>query len=428
MCCVALTTLAWRLVELNKPNLLIVGTGGVGSVAVHKAVQFREEFGRITVASRTAVKLEAVCAAAQRRYASAAGPLDACVVNARNDENIVALIKDTEAAIVLNVASPYCNETIMDACLFAGAHYIDTSVAENENTQNAPAPWYRDIEWLRKPGFAERSLNALLGIGFDPGVVNVFCAYAKKHHFDEIETIDIIDVNGGDHGRYFATNFDPDTNLREIIEDVIYWEDGAFKTIPHHSKQMDVTLPEVGTHTVYSMGHDELHSLPNTFPNAKRIEFWMGFGERYLQVFNVLDRLGLLSSIPVEIDGVELAPLKMVKAVLPDPASLAEGYSGKVCIGCDIRGKRDGRDKRIFVYSTCDHRGCYEDTGSQAISYTTGVPAVTAALLLAKGIWNPGTMVNVEELDPDPFLELMPEVGIGWSVMDLPLAGGWPET
>jgi carboxynorspermidine synthase len=189
---------------------------------------------------------------------------------------------------------------------------------------------------------------------------------------------------------------------------------------------MEVTLPEVGRHTVYSMGHDELHSLPRTFAQARRIEFWMGFGKRYLEIFNVLKRLGLLSSIPVAVEGAKIAPLKMIKAVLPDPTTLASGYTGKVCIGCDITGIRDGEAKRIFVYSTCDHRACYADTGSQAISYTTGVPAVTAALLLARGEWNPATMVNVEELDPDPFLELMPDVGIGWQVMELPLDGSWP--
>jgi carboxynorspermidine synthase len=257
-------------------------------------------------------------------------------------------------------------------------------------------------------------------------VVNAFCAYAQKHQFDRIDTIDIIDVNGGDHGKYFATNFDPDTNLREIMEDVIYWEDGAFRTIAHHSKSREVTLPEVGTHKVFSMGHDELHSLPRFIPDAQRIEFWMGFGDRYLQVFDVLYRLGLLSSVPIEVEGARLAPLKMVKAVLPDPSTLAAGYTGKVCIGCDIRGMKDGKDRRTFIYSTCDHRFCYEDVGSQAISYTTGVPAVSAAILLARGVWSPGTMVNVEELDPDPFLDLMAKVGIGWKTRELPLDGSWP--
>lgn len=414
---------------MSKPNLLIVGAGGVGSVAAHKAAQFADEFGSITLASRTPAKLDAIAAEVERRWGGSGkgAPLGTRQVDAQDKNAACELIRDVGADIVLNVASPYCNEALMDASITCGAHYIDTAVAENEHVENAPAPWYGNFEWPRRPAFEKAGLTALLGIGFDPGTVNVFCAHAKKHLFDRIDTIDIIDVNGGDHGRYFATNFDADTNLREIREDVIYWEDGAFKTVPHHSKHMDVTLPVVGRHTVYSMGHDELHSLPVSFPEAKRIEFWMGFGERYLQVFNVLENLGLLSSIPVEVDGASIAPVRMVKAVLPDPSTLAEGYRGEVCIGCDVRGEKDGEARRWFIYSTCDHTDCYAEVGSQAISYTTGVPVITAAILLARGDWTPGTMVNVEELDPDPFLKLMPLVGIGWQVMELPLDGGWPE-
>ena len=336
------------------------------------------------------------------------------------------LIKDVSADIVLNLATPYCNASIMEACVEVGAHYLDTAVAEDEHVENMPAPWYANFEWPRRDRFKAKGLTALLGIGFDPGVVNVFCAYVKKHHLDRIDTIDIIDVNAGDHGKYFATNFDPDTNLREIMEDVIYWEDGAFRIIPHHSKSREVTLPQVGTHKVFSMGHDELHSLPKFFPEAKRIEFWMGFGERYLRVFDVLYRLGLLSSIPIDVEGAKIAPLRMVKAVLPDPATLAAGYSGKVCIACDIRGRRNGSERRMLIYSNCDHKACFNEVGSQAISYTTGVPAIAAAILLARGVWNPKTMVNVEELDPDPFLELMPRLGIDWATKDLPLDGSWP--
>lgn len=413
---------------MSKHNLLIVGAGGVGSVVAHKAAQFSHEFGTITLASRTPSKLDAIAADARQRWAGEgrSGRIDTRQVDAQDAAAVSALIGELEAGIVLNVASPYCNEALMDASIAAGAHYIDTAVAENEFEENAAAPWYANFEWPRRPKFEKAGLSALLGIGFDPGTVNVFCAHAQKHLFDRIDMIDIIDVNGGDHGRYFATNFDADTNLREIREDVVFWEDGAFRTIGHHSKQMSVTLPVVGEHTVYSMGHDELHSLPVHFPDAKRIEFWMGFGERYLQVFNVLENLGLLSSIPVDVDGDEIAPVRMVKAVLPDPSTLAEGYRGEVCIGCDIRGEKDGVQKRSFVYSTCDHTHCYREVGSQAISYTTGVPAMTAAILLARGVWAPGTMVNVEELDPDPFMELMPEVGIGWDVVDLPLDGSWP--
>ena len=390
---------------------------------------FKGECGEVTSASRTQQKLDKIVGDISRWQDRGAGsrPVAIRQIDARAPGAMSALIEEIRANIVINVASPYCNTAIMDACTAAGAHYIDTALAEEEFAENPKAPWYANFEWPRKPAFAEQGLSAILGIGFDPGVVNAFCAYADKHLLDTIETIDIIDVNGGDHGRYFATNFDPDTNLREIREDVIYWHDGSYCTIPHHSRHMDVILPSVGAHRVYSMGHDELHSLPRAFPQARRIEFWMGFGERYLQVFNVLNELGLLSSRPVAVDGHEIAPLRMVKAVLPDPASLAQEYRGEVCIGCDIRGSKDGSPRRIFIYSTCDHQDCYRDTGSQAISYTTGVPAMTAAILMARGTWAPQTMVNVEELDPDPFLDLMAQLGIGWRVMDLPPGGGWPE-
>lgn len=413
---------------MAKPNLLILGAGGVGAVAMHKAAQFRADFGRIVCASRTVSKVERILSDVERRWnrAGAAPLAEAAHVDARDPADMRRAIAEEGADIVLNLASPYCNETVLDACLETESAYLDTAVAEREYVENMPAPWYAHVEWPRRERFAEKGLSGVLGIGFDPGVVNVFCAHAAKHLLDEIETIDVIDVNGGDHGRYFATNFDPDVNLREIKEDAIYWEDGAFRTIPHHSKSMDVTLPEVGTHTVYSMGHDEVQSLPFSFPGVKRVEFWMGFAERYLRVFDVLDRLGLLSSIPVEVAGATLAPLQMVKAVLPDPASLAEGYTGAVCIGCDIRGRKDGEPRRVFVYSTRDHQACYRDVGAQAISYTTGVPAVTAARLLARGDWAPGTLAHAETLDPDPFLEMMPEVGIDWRVRDLPLDGGWP--
>lgn len=408
-----------------KPNLLIVGAGGVGAVVAHKAAQFADRFGTIALLSRTPTKLEAIRDdVAARRNGFELGIIAA---DATDTAAVTAILEARDIAIVLNVASPYCNKSLMDACIATGAHYIDTAVAEDEFVENAPAPWYANNEWPRRPAFAEKNLTALLGIGFDPGVVNVFCAHAKKHLLDEIDTIDIIDVNGGDHGRYFATNFDPDTNLREIREDVLYWEDGEFRKIPAHSRKMDVTLPHVGTHTVYSMGHDELHSLPRAFPEARRIEFWMGFGERYLQVFEVLDRLGLISSIPVDVDGMKVAPIRVVKALLPDPATLAEGYTGECCIGCDIRGTKDGKPRRVFIWSTCDHEKCFAEVGSQAISYTTAIPAISAALALAAGDWNPGTMVNVEELDPDPFLALMPEVGISWQAADLPVDGGWPS-
>ncbi len=411
-----------------KPNLLIVGAGGVGQVTANKAVQFRDSFGTITLAARTQSKLEAIAADIQQRWAGPTDPalLAVRTVDARDKQAMTALIRELDAGLLLNVASPYCNATILDACLETGVDYLDTALAEDEFTENIDAPWYDHVEWPRRPQFAAAGVSALLGMGFDPGVVNIFCAYARKHLFDEIDTIDIIDVNAGSHGRYFATNFDADVNLREIKEDVVTWENGAWKTIPRHSEWMDVTLPQVGTHRVYSMGHDELQSLAGNFPGTDRITFWMGFGEHYLMVFNVLDNLGLTSSVPVEVDGVKVAPNRLVKALLPDPASLAAGYTGKICIGVDVRGRKDGVDKRWFLWSNCDHEENYREVGSQSISYSTGVPVITAARLMADGVWKPGTMVNVEELDSDPFLDLMPEVGIGWDKQELPLDGSWP--
>ncbi|MCP4315767.1 MAG: saccharopine dehydrogenase family protein [Hyphomicrobiales bacterium] len=413
---------------MAKPNLLIVGAGGVGQVTANKAVQFRDDFGTITLAARNQEKLNRISGEIQPRWGRQGdGPLlSVRSVNARNLQDMVALIRDLDAKIVLNVASSYCNSTILDACLETGASYLDTALAEDEFIENIEAPWYSYIEWPRRPKFAERKISAFLGMGFDPGVVNIFCAYARKHLLDEIDTIDIIDVNAGSHGRYFATNFDADINLREIKEDVITWEEGAWKTIPRHSHWMDVSLPQVGTHRVYSMGHDELQSLAVNFPGTRRITFWMGFGDHYLNVFNVLDNLGLTSSVPVKVDGVKVAPNRLVKALLPDPASLAKGYTGKICIGAELRGRKDGKEKRVFIWSNCDHEENYREVGSQSISYSTGIPVITAARLIANGSWKPETMVHVEELDPDPFMALMPEVGIGWQVEELPLDGSWP--
>lgn len=414
---------------MAKPNLLIVGLGGVGAVAAHKAAQFGDDFGTVTLASRTLSKLETLAEQVLARHpAFPADRLAVRTVDAQDQTDMARLIRESSADIVINTASPYCNVAIMDACIEAGAHYIDTAVAEEEHVENVPAPWYANFEWPRRPAFEAAGKTALLGIGFDPGTVNVFCAYARKHLLDSIDTIDIIDVNGGDHGQYFATNFDADTNLREIREDAIFWQNGEFRTIPHHSKKMTVDLPLVGEHTVYSMGHDELHSLPLAFPEANRIEFWMGFGDHYLKVFDVLENLGLTSSLPVDVDGVQVTPVRLVKALLPDPSTLAEGYTGSVCIGCDITGVKDGKKRRVFVYSTCHHRDCFKETGSQAISYTTGIPVMTAALCLARGDWDSGTMSNVETLDPDPFMALMPEVGINWQVIDLPVDGSWPQS
>ncbi len=401
-------------------NVIVIGAGAVGAATAHKCAQHNDELGEICLASRTPAKCEAIVADIARRGSARepGTPIRVAGVDARDRRQVAGLIERENAALVINVASPYCNLGVIEACLESGAHYIDTAVYEREGEINVPAPWYANYEWKYRERFAERGLSGILGMGFDPGAVNVFCAYARKHLVADIDSIDIMDVNGGDHGRYFATNFDAETNLREIMEDVLYWEDGEWRSVPCHSRSRLFDFPVLGEQRVYSMGHDEIHSLACNIP-ARRIEFWMGFGERYLAVFEVLKNLGLLSNEAVSVDGVEVVPVRLVKALLPDPGELAAGYSGGVCIGCLVEGRQAGAPRRVFVYSTCEHPACYREIGAQAISYTTAVPVVTAALLLSRGVWNPRRLVNAEELDPDPFMALMPELGIGWDVQDL---------
>ncbi|MEM1046743.1 MAG: saccharopine dehydrogenase family protein [Pseudomonadota bacterium] len=401
----------------TKLNPLILGAGGVGSVMAHKAAQNNTVFGDITLATRSPDRAHQVAAEIERlgNRQTQDHALAVRGVDARDTGELVALIRDTGAGMVMNASSTHTHMAVMEACLETRVPYLDTSVYEREEEENAPAPWYENYEWKLRDRFAEAGLTALLSIGFDPGVVNVFCRKVLNDYVPDIDTIDILDVNAGDHGRYFATNFNPEINLREIMEDVVYWEDGRYVTIKPHSKSMEFDFPVVGRHRLFSVGHDELHSLPRYIP-ARRIEFWMGFGERYLAVFDVLNRLGLLSSVPVDVEGTPVAPIKLIKALLPDPASLAKGYTGEVCIGCLVNGRRDGTPTRVFIYSTCAHEACYRDVGSQAISYTTGVPAVAAALTLAEGPWNAGRMVNVEELDPDPYLRNLTKLGIDWHV------------
>jgi carboxynorspermidine synthase len=400
-------------------NVLIIGAGGVGSATTHKCAQHNDALGDICLASRTVSKCERIVESvhARENLKAPGGKLSAAALDAKNTDAVAELIDRTETSIVLNAGSPHCNLAIIEACLRTGTHYLDTAIYEKEGDFNMPAPWYANYEWKYRDRFQAAGVTGILGIGFDPGAVNAFCAYVAKHLIDDIDSIDIMDVNAGDHGQFFATNFDPEVNLREILEDAVYWENGEWASVPCHSKSRSYDFPVVGEHKVYSMGHDELHSLATNIP-AKRIEFWMGFNDRYISVFNVLNRLGLLSGEPVDVEGVPVVPLKLLKAILPDPASLARGYAGKVCIGCLVKGRSEGKEREVFIYSSCDHADCYADVGAQAISYTTAVPLVSAALLIARGDWNVGRLVNVEELDPDPFMETMPAVGIDWAVRE----------
>jgi saccharopine dehydrogenase-like NADP-dependent oxidoreductase len=294
---------------------------------------------------------------------------------------------------------------------------MDTAIHEEQDKVCEDPPWYGNHEWKRKDRCAEKGVNAILGVGFDPGVVNAYCAWALKHHFDTIDTIDIMDVNAGDHGKFFATNFDPEINFREFKK-VWTYIDRQWVTKPVHGEKRTYDFPVVGPRTVYLNGHDELHSLYKNI-DANSIRFWMGFSEHYINCFNVLKNIGLLSEIPVKTaEGVEVVPLKVVKAVMPDPLSLAPTYTGYTCIGNLIKGTKDGQHKEIFIYNSCDHAACYKEVESQAICYTAGVPPVAAAILVAQGVWNPKTMVNVEELDPDPFLALLDRIGLPTQVED----------
>jgi saccharopine dehydrogenase-like NADP-dependent oxidoreductase len=301
--------------------------------------------------------------------------------------------------------------SILEACIETGAAYLDTAIHEDPAKVCENPPWYENYEWKRKPRCEEKKVTAILGIGFDPGVVNAYCALALKHHFDKIATIDIMDVNAGSHGKYFATNFDPEINFREFHK-VWTWIDKQWVSKPVHADKLIYDFPVVGEFPVYLTGHDELHSLSKNIP-AKSIRFWMGFGDHYINVFSVLKNLGLLSEHPVRTsEGLEVVPLKVVKACLPNPKSLAPNYTGKTCIGCLIKGKQGGKNKELFIYNICDHKECYNEVESQAISYTAGVPPVVAALLIANGTWDVKKMVNVEELDPDPFLDLLEKNGL----------------
>ena len=408
---------------MPEKNLLIIGAGGVAEAAAKKCARFGHILGDVMLASRTLAKCERVVAELSSSAARAADGgsvaprVAARRVDARDAAQVAALIREWNAGIVLNAGSPHVNMGVMDACLETGAHYIDTALYEVEGEVNKPPPWYAAHEWKKRDEFARRGVTAILSAGFDPGAVNAFCAHIQRDLLDRVDSLDIMDVNAGDHGRYFATNFDPETNLREIMETAMRWEDGEWKGSAPHSRFRDFDFPEAGCHRVYSMGHEEVHSLAANM-SARRIEFWMGFSQRYMRVFSALNNLGLLSPDPVDVEGVAVVPIKLVKAVLPDPRDLAEGYTGLVCIGCLGRGEKDGKRRAVFVYSVVSHEAAYADVGSQAISYTTAVPATAAALLIAEGPWRVNRMANVEELDPTPFLAKMSELGIGWDVRE----------
>lgn len=402
-------------------SILQIGAGGVGWVVAHKAAQNNDVLGDITLASRTIAKCEKIIESikGKNNLKDPSKKLEARFVDADDVASLVALINEVKPDLVINAGPPWVNVTIMEACYQAKVSYLDTSVAVDLCSEGQQVPEAYDPQWAFREKFAEAGITGILGAGFDPGVVSVFAAYAVKHLFDEIDTIDVMDVNAGDHGKKFATNFDPETNMLEIQGDSFYWEEGCWKQVPCHTRMLEFDFPNCGSHKVYSMAHDEVRSMQEFIP-AKRIEFWMGFGDRYLNYFNCMKDIGLLSPDPITLqDGTVVEPLKVLKALLPDPTSLAPGYTGKTCIGTWVQGKKGGEQRSVFIYNNADHEVAYHDVEHQAIAYTTGVPAITAALQYFKGNWNEAGVFNMEQLDPDGFLETMPSIGLDWHVQEL---------
>ncbi|MDN4607848.1 saccharopine dehydrogenase family protein [Sporosarcina highlanderae] len=385
---------------------LIIGAGGVASVVAHKCVQVSDVFEEICIASRTKSK----CDALKEKLDGKGTKIQTAQVDADNVEELIDLINDFKPEIVINVALPYQDLTIMDACLATGVHYLDTANYEPLDTAKFEYKW----QWAYREKFEKAGLTAILGCGFDPGVTGVFSAHALKHHFDEIHTIDIVDANAGDHGYPFATNFNPEINIREITANGRYWENGEFIETPPLSEKRVYDLPEIGPKDVYLLYHEELESLAQNIKGIKKIRFWMTFSEKYLTHLKVLENVGMTSIEPINFEGQEIVPLQFLKAVLPDPASLGPRTKGKTNIGCIFQGTKDGEEKTYYVYNVSDHQECYREVGSQAISYTTGVPAMIGAMLLMKGEWKKPGVYNVEEFNPDPFMEALNEYGLPW--------------
>lgn len=401
-----------------KRNVLIIGAGGVAQVVAHKCAQHNDRLGDLHIASRTLSKAEAIIASVHAKSAmKVPGTLAAHALDAMDSAAVAALIRETGSQIVINVGSAFVNMTVLEACIETGAAYMDTAIHEDPAKICETPPWYGNYEWKRRDRCKAAGVTAILGVGFDPGVVNAYARIAADR-LDSVRSIDIVDINAGSHGRWFATNFDPEINFREFTGTVYSWQDGAWQTNRMFEVGREWDLPVVGKQKAYLTGHDEVHSLSANYPQAD-VRFWMGFGDHYINVFTVLKNLGLLSEKPVKTaEGQEVIPLKVVKAVLPDPASLAPDYTGKTCIGDLVKGTKDGKPAEVFIYNIADHKDAFNEVGSQGISYTAGVPPVAAALLIADGTWDVGQMANVEELDPAPFITLLNGMGLPTRIRD----------
>jgi len=388
-------------------KVLIIGAGGVGQVVTHKCAQVPEVFSEIVLASRTEEKCRQIASQISR-------PIETAQVNADNVPEMVALIQRVKPDLVINVALPYQDLPIMDACLETGVDYLDTANYEPPDEARFEYKW----QWDYQQRFSDRKLMALLGSGFDPGVTNVFTAWLHKHEFDVIDELDIIDCNAGDHGQPFATNFNPEINIREVTAPGRFWENGAWQTTDPLSVNRMFDFPEgIGSRKIFLMYHEELESLVKHFPKVRRARFWMTFSDNYLNHLKVLQNVGMTRIDPVMYQGQEIVPLQFLKAVLPDPSSLGPLTKGRTCIGCLARGTKDGQAKSVFIYNICDHEACYREVQSQAISYTTGVPAMIGAKMMLTGKWRGEGVFNMEQLDPDPFMEALNMHGLPWRVI-----------
>ncbi len=387
-------------------RVLIIGAGGVGRVVTHKCAQLPDTFEHIMLASRTKSKCDAIASSLSR-------PIETAQVDADNVPELIELFESWRPDMVINVALPYQDLTIMEACLAAEVDYLDTANYEPPDVARFEYSW----QWAYRDRFRDAGLTALLGSGFDPGVTNVFTAYVRKHYLDEIHELDIIDVNGGSHGYAFATNFNPEINIREITAPCRHWENGTFIETPAMSSSKEFTCPEgVGTYTIYRMYHEELESLTANYPTLKRAQFWMSFSRQYLTHLEVLQNVGMTSIEPIEFEGREIIPIQFLKAVLPKPAELGSRTRGKTCIGCIVKGIKDGEEKSLYIYNICDHEEAYREVGSQAISYTTGVPAMIGAKMVLDGLWKRPGVYNMEEFDPDPFMDALNKYGLPWNI------------
>ena len=396
-------------------KVLVIGAGGVGSVAVHKMAKWPDMFSEITLASRRVAKCDAIATSVKSRTGVS---IITAELDADNVEATTRLIEKTGASLVVNLALPYQDLNIMEACLAAGADYLDTANYEPLDEAKFEYHW----QWAYQERFEKAGLTALLGSGFDPGVTNVFTAYIAKHHIQNMQTLDILDCNGGDHGQHFATNFNPEINIREVTAPARHWQDGAWVESPALSHKQSFDFPQVGNRNMYLMYHEELESLSKHFPELTRARFWMTFGDAYLTHLNVLENIGMTSIEPIIYEGQEIVPLQFLKAVLPEPSGLGETTKGKTCIGNIISGIHEGRPRTVYLYNVCDHEACFAEVGSQAVSFTTGVPAMIGASLILDKSWRKPGVWNMEQFDPDPFMDRLNIYGLPWHITELPAA------